>query len=183
VKIGDSLRAPLFNLVAQPNDWQKQVRAATQGRALTAKGALYADFWAQFLEEVQARHPDWTRARARNPNNWFEMKSGIRGTWFSLSFAQNDRLRYELCIDSGDGDQNLELFEHLRNGQDQIEASYGRPLTWDEPAGRRSCRIADHNDACAVTELDRHNEFIDWFLDAGTRMRQALAEVAPPLTA
>ena len=41
VKIGDSPPAPLLNLVAQPNDWQKQVRASTQRSAVTGKGALY----------------------------------------------------------------------------------------------------------------------------------------------
>lgn len=30
VRIGDSLPAPLFKLVAQPNDWQKQVKTATE---------------------------------------------------------------------------------------------------------------------------------------------------------
>lgn len=41
VQIADSTPAPLLNLVAQPNDWQKQVRAATSAGAITAKGALY----------------------------------------------------------------------------------------------------------------------------------------------
>jgi hypothetical protein len=34
-------------------------------------------------------------------------------------------------------------------------------------------------DGCSVLETERHEELIDWFIDAGVRLRQALA-VTPP---
>src|SRR4029453_11030 len=49
VRIGDSTAAPLFKVVAQPNDWQKQVRTATQAGAVSGKGALYVEFWSHFI--------------------------------------------------------------------------------------------------------------------------------------
>jgi hypothetical protein len=59
VKIGHSVGAPLFNVVVQPNDWQKQVRAATQpGRTTSGKGTLYMEFWKQFFDRLLAEHPD-----------------------------------------------------------------------------------------------------------------------------
>jgi hypothetical protein len=73
VRIGESPNAPLFNVVVQPNDWQKQVRAGTQTGAVSEKGSLYIAFWRRFLDRVHAEHPDWTRARAVGPYNWFEM--------------------------------------------------------------------------------------------------------------
>lgn len=88
VKIGESLSAPLFNVVVQPNDWQKQVRAATQPGVVSGKGALYIQFWGRFIERVHAKHPDWTKAKAVGPQNWFEMRSPIKGCGISSSFAQ-----------------------------------------------------------------------------------------------
>jgi hypothetical protein len=44
VRIGESAHAPLFNVVVQPNDWQKQVRATTRTGAATGRGALYLEF-------------------------------------------------------------------------------------------------------------------------------------------
>ncbi|MGH3116142.1 MAG: DUF4268 domain-containing protein [Gaiellales bacterium] len=180
VRIGDSLSAPLFNVVAQPNDWQKQVRAATQAGAVAGKGALYVQFWGRFLDRVHAEHPDWTRSRRAGPENWFEMKSPIRGCSISSSFAQNDRLRHELYIDTGDGDRNIELFGYLRDRQAQIEAAYEGPLSWEELPNRRACRIADYKDGCTVAQVERYDEFLDWFLDAGTRLRRALNGVTLP---
>jgi hypothetical protein len=177
VRIGDSVRAPLLDVVVQPNDWQKQVRAATQAGAASGKGALYVEFWSRLLERVHAEHPEWTRAQRSVTQNWFEMKSPIRGCIISSSFAQNDRLRHELYIDTGDGEQNVELFSSLRERLDEFEAAYGRALSWEELPNRRACRVADYKDGCAVTEVERHDEFIEWFLDAGTRLRRALSTV------
>ena len=48
---------------------------------------------------------------AVGPHNWFEMKAPIKGTVYS-SASLRTRLRVELYIDSGDGEKNLEIFEH-----------------------------------------------------------------------
>jgi hypothetical protein len=181
VKIGESANAPLFNVVVQPNDWQKQVRAATQPSALSTKGAAYVEFWRRFLERVHAEHPDWTSGRAVGPDNWYEMRGPIPGCRYSSSFAGKDRLRHELYIDTGDGEKNLEIFEHLRNRQGQLEGEYGRPLVWEELDGKRACRLADYRDGCTVLDTEHHDEYIEWFVDAGVRLRRALKLVALPI--
>jgi hypothetical protein len=179
VKIGDSVSAPLFNVVVQPNDWQKQVRAATRAGAVSGKGALYIRFWERLLERVRAAHPDWTKSRAAPPQNWFWMSSPIRGCGISSTFAQKNRLREELYIDIGDADRNVEIFEYFLKHRAQLEAAYGGPLVWEEQPNRRACRIADYKEGCSVAEEERH-EFIDWFLSAGEALRRALGAVPPP---
>jgi hypothetical protein len=108
------------------------------------------------------------------------MKSPIKGCRFSQSFAQGNRLRHELYIDTGDADRNLEIYESLHSHQVQIEQAYGRSLTWEELPTRRACRVADYKDGCNITEEGRFSEFIDWFLDAGARLRKALSAVTLP---
>lgn len=180
VRIGESLSAPLFNVVAEPNDWQKQVRVATQAGAVSGKGTLYVQFWSRFLDRVHAQHPDWTNSRRAGSQNWFEMKSPIKGCGISSSFAQGGRLRHELYIDSGDGDRNLELFEYFQGNREQIEAAYGTPLSWEELPNRRACRVADYSENSRITDEERYEEFIDWFIGAGVRLRMALTSIAPP---
>lgn len=180
VKIGDSPNAPLFNIVVQPNDWQKQVRAATQPGAISERGILYLQFWERLLAQVKTDHPHWSNARKASPDSWIEMKSPIKGCRVSQSFAQGDRLRHELYIDTGDSDRNLEIFGKLRGQQAELEHAYGRPLTWEELPTRRACRIADYKAGCKITEEGRFEEFIDWFVDAGSRLRQALGAVSSP---
>lgn len=179
VEIQGSPRAPLLKLVVEPNDWQKHVRAATHSGRLEGKAAYYVEFWRRFLDTLRARHPGWTRAVRPNSANWFSMSAPIAGAAFSSSFAQGGRLRHELYIDSGDGERNLEIFNELLSRRDALEASYGGALEFDELMGRRACRIADYSSG-EVTETDRHDEFINWFIDAGERLRRALSAVQGP---
>lgn len=178
VRIGSSDPAPLLKLVVQPNDWQKQVRAAAQASAITGKGALYIQFWTRFLERVHAEYPEWTQSRRAGPHNWFEMKSPIKGCRINCSFAQGDRLRHELYIASGDTVRNNDLFEQLSAHQGQIESSYGSRLLWEELPNKSASRIADYRNGCSVTEEERYEEFIDWFFDMGLRLRKALKTVS-----
>ena len=45
VRIGDSEPAPLLRLVAEPNDWNKIVKATAAGQAGGVRAGLYVDFW------------------------------------------------------------------------------------------------------------------------------------------
>jgi len=80
VRIGSSLPAPLFNLVAQPNDWQKQVRTATRAGRVGTKSALYQEFWTRYLERLRDEHRDWSSARTPSNQNWMDFPSPIKGT-------------------------------------------------------------------------------------------------------
>jgi hypothetical protein len=176
VEIEGSPRAPLLKLVAEPNDWQKQVRAATHSGRLEGKAAYYVEFWGKFLEAVRVRHPDWTRATRPNHQNWFSMAAPIAGAAFSSKFAQRGRLCHELYIDSGDGERNLAIFRTLLGQRSTLEAAYEGPLEFDEIPGRRACRVAEFTDG-EVADTARHDDFIAWFIDAGERLRRAVATV------
>lgn len=175
VRIGGSAPAPLLNVVAQPNDWQKHVRAAARAEQSGGKGEFYLRFWTRYLERVHAEHPEWTRARKPPTVNWMSQPSSVSGAAISASFAAGRRLRHELYIDREDGDRTAEIFEQLAAQRAVIEQRYGRPLEFEPLPERRACRIAEYRQDADVTEVERHEEFIDWFFDTGTRLRAALA--------
>jgi hypothetical protein len=66
VQIGSSTPASNLKLVAQPNDWGKQVKAATGAGALTERSKLCWDFWEKFLNRAGTEHPGWTKEKHRN---------------------------------------------------------------------------------------------------------------------
>jgi hypothetical protein len=95
VQIGDSLPAPLFNVVVLPNDWQKTVKAATSGAsAMSEKSVAYTAFWQRFLDKVQAARPGWSKAKQAPRRHWFPMSAGLpAGCEITASFASGGRLR------------------------------------------------------------------------------------------
>lgn len=180
VRIGSSLPAPLFTLVAEPNDWQKQVRTATKSGRVGTKSTLYQGFWTKYLERLRSEHPDWSRARTPSNQNWMNFPSPVKGTGINPSFAQGARLRHEIYIDTGDKARNDAIFEHFAEQRDEFEAEYGRSLEWEALPNARACRIADYKNDADVTYEDQHDEFISWFIDAGVRLRRALGVIDPP---
>jgi hypothetical protein len=177
VQIETSKAAPLFKLRAQPNDWHAEVSAAARvGAQQAGKAPLYREFWSRFLERLQAEHPTWTHSRKPATVNWFDMASPFPGR-YSFSFAAGGRLRCELYIGAGDSEQNAALFQRLAGHKTAIEAAYGGPLVWDELQGKVACRIADYGEG-EVTNGDRFDEYIDWFFDSMSRLREALGPYA-----
>lgn len=176
VRIGDSVPAPLFNVVAQPNDWQKAVKAGAASVG-SAKGAVYQAFWTKHLERMHAAHPDWTQARSAPAQNWLAIRSGVSGCHASANFTADGRLRHEFYIDRATQEECKALFDHLFAQRETFEARYGRPLEWDRLDHRKASRVADYIDADVMDE-DRHGDYLAFLLDAGVRLRAALAQVS-----
>lgn len=177
VRIGSSLPAPLFNVVVLPNDWQKSVRAAAAAGAAGGKAPLYVEFWSMFLERLRADRPDWSRARQGTRNNWFPMSVGLPpGCSITSSFAAGGKLRHEFYIDRATPEECKELFDALEAQKELFETAYGRALTWERLDSKKAARIAEYRDG-SVDLAEEHEDYINWFLDAGTRMRAAIAAV------
>lgn len=175
VKIGDSAGAPLFQVVAKPNDWQKRLRTATRANTVSPRGERYREFWSRYLDRISGR--GWGRRHTPPPANWMDFPSPITGTRINPSFAAGGRLRHELYIDSGDGETNLELFESIRQQREAFEAAYGRPLEFEQLPGKRACRITEYAEG-AIDNSEDWDSYIDWFIDAGERMRVAIADIS-----
>jgi hypothetical protein len=180
VRIGDSVPAPLFRVVSEPNEWQKRVRVATGATKGGGKAALYVEFWTRFLQRLRTEHPDWTRATEPQTQNWMSMPAPIKGgSYYAVSFAAGGRLRTELYIDSGEAEESLRIYEHLAAQRAVLESAYGGPLEFEPLEGRRACRIAVYRTG-AVTERERWEDFIDWYFASGVSLRRALAAADLP---
>jgi hypothetical protein len=175
-RIADSPPAPLFRVVGQPNESHARASTAakTGSQVSSGKGALYMDFWARFLDRVHLERPNWTRSRKPTAWNWISLPSQFKGgTYYAVSFTLGHRMRYELYIDDADGDEVASRFAGLVARRSEIETSFGGALSWEELPGRRASRVAAYRDG-DVTETAAYDEYIDWFIETGTRLRSAL---------
>lgn len=150
------------------------VSESGRSRASGGKGAHYLRFWTFYLVRVRALHPSW--AGARNPvrGSWVGQRSGIPGTYISVCFGRDGTLRHELYIDTGNAADNDALFEDFLSRREAMEEAYGHSLDFQPLPDRRGCRIADHGIGDVRNE-EQWNQYVRWFLDAGSRLRRALA--------
>ena len=85
VQIGDSLPAPLFTVVAQPNEWSKEVKANAAAAISGERGQLQVEFWTKYLAQVAVERPAWTSSRRGRPQNWFPMTAKLQGTSYCVA--------------------------------------------------------------------------------------------------
>ena len=181
VRIGNSAPAPLFDVVCKPNEWQKRVRTVARASGVSPRAEQYRAFWSRYLDRVASDYPGWGRRATPQPANWMGFRSPIAGTQIIPAFAAGGRLRHELYVDTGDADANIELFQRLLRDRTVIESAYGRPLEFDEIAGKRACRIAEYRDGDISNEA-AWDEYVTWFIDCGIRLRSAISGIAADAT-
>jgi hypothetical protein len=161
VQIGDSAPAPNFKLVAQPNDWEKQVKAATAAGAMTEQSKLYWDFFEQFRARVVTEHPDWTRRKTSTRDSWYDLATGISGAVFETAFTGGG-LTVRVCFNDADPTANLARFEALYAKKDQFELALGETAVWDEMPNRKATRVYVTSPFDDVADRDQWPAMIDW---------------------
>lgn len=175
VRIGDSAPAPAFKLVAQPNDWGKQVKAAAQQVGMTERTQLYWDFWTRFTDLVRAKHPTWTRATTTK-SSWLTMSAGVPNVNWSFTFNSKG-LGVQLDFVASDPELNMARFRAVEEHRAEMEAVFGAPLTWEPMEGYKATRVAAYGEMADVTQTERWGEYTDWLVGTGERFRSALQAV------
>ena len=135
-RIGDSLPAPRFDVVAKPNDWRGTVRAVAADRPLTPTKQLQLDFWTAFRDHLQDRQST-IRPHSPRPQGWAIASVGrsgaqlaaIASTWDPERQWDGGENRVELQLF---GDDAAEVLERLQSEREAVEAVLG-PLEWPDP--------------------------------------------------
>jgi hypothetical protein len=181
VRIGDSPPAPLFKVVAQPNDWHAQASAAAKSSGTGGSGEAYREYWTAFLQRLQEVAPGWCKWKKAPTTNWFTMTTQVRGVSYSASFAMGQRMRVELYLDTGDSDGTAELYEALAARREKLEQGFGGPLDWEPLPNRRASRIAVYSSGSIKTP-EEHDKYREWMVAALLRMRKAFEAVSDGLS-
>lgn len=175
VKIGDSAIAPLFTIVAQPNDWEKQVRATGLTGQQTPREAAFRRFWQGFLDRIHEAYPTWTNSRSAQGQNWMNLPAGVSVANYAVVFTKEGP-RVELYFTAGDAEANIENLAKVQAQQQAIESAFGHALTWDDMGGRKAARIS-YSRAGEIDREDLWDEYLDWFAANIARLRMAIDSV------
>lgn len=176
VRIDGSRPAPLFSLVAKPNDWAKQVHRQKDS-ALTGKGAAYSAFWADLLQRIRTEHPGWTASTGGSTDSWITLPYGKSSIWYGVLFSQNGPA-VELYFGSSDPDENFGAFEQFADRADALEATFGHKLEFESLPGKKACRIRYYRPGGGdVLDVDSRDDYLDWFANTAALLRAAVQSV------
>ncbi len=175
-RIGNSLPAPRFNVVAQPSEFQRKLVKETQTER-TAKQIAYHEFYADLLQRLLTASPYFTKSDPANVrhDNWMDFSAGRSGFLVEWSFTGSGQFRVALSIDTGDRAKNKSAFDQLQNQSAAIEAAIGDQLTWERLDNRQASRVFAHRDGSVESSepvLEQHKR---WAVDLTPRFREVFA--------
>jgi hypothetical protein len=128
VRIGDSPMAPIFEIIARPNTWERQLHAqAKESGEMTDLGKFRKSFWAHYL----ARYPDqasFMKADGK-PNQWKPLPD-----WELYISFYPAKQECGIFIRGRRGANWRDVYDLLQPYQEQIEQQIGSILR-QEPGG------------------------------------------------
>ena len=140
-------------------------------------GGTYAEFWALLRRTIDREHPDWLPGSPQGNSQHF--RGPMARTRFQFDFATQG-LRHQLLFNASsraENEQRLMLFASL---EEELAGAYGDQLWFEDLSGRTQCRIADYLPGATVDDRNRWEEYRDWLVSSGVRLRDALRLVDSP---
>lgn len=135
-QIGDSKKAPRFNIVERPNDWAKTMKTIG-GMSDTEK--LQLDFWTGFNETMNNNEGfiKLFRTRKAAPQHWYDLSIGSSAYHLCLTtYLKKHTIGVDLYIVD---DKNL--FRKFCQHKDEISTMLQSEVEWRESDAKKACRI------------------------------------------
>ncbi|MBR6610433.1 MAG: DUF4268 domain-containing protein [Oscillospiraceae bacterium] len=168
-KINDSLPAPMFKIVEQPNNWTKTIKSV---QGLSNTKLLQLNFWQAFSDYVfeKKEFADKFSKRKAQPQHWYSVSLGRPS--YSLSFfvnTQKNKIGVEIYV-SG----NKDLYRHFLDQKDVIEQELNMTLEWKEASKDCAIRARVNGD---IKKDERYwNGYFDWFCKTALKFKEVFAK-------
>ena len=159
--VGNSARAPQFEIVSSPNDWSRTVSRETQhveDKDLSEPQQLKKKYWSELRDYMKDTPVKWGK-----PGHWGDQAFSIGRANFGLVARQNSKDNFIATILVIGKPNAKEHFNLLKEQQQKIEKEFGESLEWEERPDRKESHILlQKTDANPQNKTDWHNQH-RWF--------------------
>ncbi|MBQ9863829.1 MAG: DUF4268 domain-containing protein [Bacteroidales bacterium] len=157
-QIGDSEKAPRFNVVEKPNDWAKTMKTV---EGMSDTGLLKLEFWTGFNEAMGNNINFTSLFRSRKAASQHNYSLSIGSSAYCVVLTIETQKKYfgvDLYIND-----DKELFEKFKQNKEEIEDMLQSEVEWRESGKKKACRImVKYN--MNPTKRDCWPEVYQWFL-------------------
>ncbi len=161
-KIGDSLPAPLFQVVSKPNDWSRTIKSAATIQNLSETKALNLEYWTA-MKKYFEQHGTFLKHQKPQPQHWTNFALGKSDFHLAaVSSVRDNFLRVEFLIKSN---TSKEDFRKLKEKFENLSYEKISPdLIWDELPDKKVSWVYLKKNANVKDKSDWNNQH-QWFME------------------
>ena len=163
IKIEDSPAAPIFNVIAKPNGWSKDIRTSTSQASIenrTDSEISRYNFWSAFCEYVENNPSKKFRTQSPSYSHWMNIAIGRSNFQICLLLnSREQKITIQLYIND---DIDKKFFDALLAYKTEAEIAIGKPLVWRRLEGKKASTI-DLYKLCDFTNKSLQTELFEWF--------------------
>jgi len=139
LKIGDSAAAPLFNIVAKPNDWAKSTKASSSSQTdLSETKAAQLQYWTEYRAYMISHGARFNTQKAL-PQHWTNVGIGTSNVWLSAtvnSVTKKIGVYLNVNFPSKDNFDNLKA-----NYEASAKDAVSQDIVWDRLDDKKVCLV------------------------------------------
>ena len=151
VQIGESAKAPVLDVVVEPNNWSKAAKQASKASPVPEINQTRAAFFEETFDVLASIYPVIRTPRPQT-SSWNSFAAGPFG-YYALSFSKAG-YRIDLYLDTGEQSSTKEIFDRLEADADATHQRLGFDLVWDRISEKRASRISTYLDGFVLEESD-----------------------------
>lgn len=169
--IGDSVPAPMFKIIEQPNDFAKSVKALSKNGELNDSQTNRLEFWTQFNEVLESKGKPFNKRKATT-DHWYSIAVGSSLCHVSIDLVNKEHfVRVGLWIND-----SKDLFDKFLASKDEIEKEMGMALDWDRLDGKKASVICMHIPGLDFNNQDNYPELMNEIIEVSQKFRETFSK-------
>lgn len=162
IKIENSPAAPVFNIIAKPNDTTKDARNSANSSSSDNRSEVENfryEFWSAFREYLTNNPTRIFKLQSPSYNHWMNISIGRGG--FQITILVNTREQKVTIQFYMSDDENKTYFDSLYNQKDEAETAIGKKLEWRRLDGKKTSTI-DLSKNFDLNDESKQEEIFKW---------------------
>jgi hypothetical protein len=155
-KIGESLPAPLFQIVSKPNEWSKTVKSAASSQNLTEAKSINLEYWTAMKKYFDDKGT-FLKQQKPLPQHWTNFALGKSDIYMAATSSVRDNfMRVEILINT---DNSKNDFKNLKSKFEKLSyEQISENLIWDELPDKKVSSVFLKKDANISNRKDWKNQ-------------------------
>ena len=167
--IGDSLPAPLFKVIEQPNDFSRSVKTLSDSGDLNESQIRRLEFWNMFNEVLEQKGKPFNKHKATT-DHWYTVAVGSSKCQIQIDLVNKDhKIRVGLWIMD-----DKDMFDMFHSHKDEIEAAFGGKLDWDRLENKKASIFSKDIPGLNFNKQDNYPQLIELAIDKTIKLRDAV---------